>query len=181
MITRKLLAFVLLALLVLCLAASTDAQRNQQRDHLSGMEADLVRDAQLLDKRTEVFVRAIERRMLALTDPQAAAETKQVKKEMEAWGPLPAGSRFELFSDIASILDEAITNIDDFSNRSATSELLPKALRKLSDASSRLMTQIEPLRATSRGPEREALGRITEHVETILEAAKKLPTAPTKK
>lgn len=177
MIIRKLLAPAFFSLLLILQAPTTT---NAQRDHLTGMEADLIRDAQLLDKRTEVFVRAVERRVLALTDPQAA-ETKQVKKEMEKWGPLPTGSRFELFSDIAKILDEAITNIDDFSNRSASSELLPKALRKLSDASSRLITQLEPLRATSRGPEREALGRITEHAETILEAAKKLPPPPAKK
>ncbi len=172
-------AFALFSLIIFSQAPSVSAAF-AQRDHVTGPEADLIREAQAIDKRTDVFVRAAERRVLVLTDPQAA-ETKQVKKETEKWGPLPAGSRFELFSDIAKILDEAITNIDDFSNRSPSSELLPKALRKLSDACVRLVAQLEPLRATSRGAEREPLNKVIEHAETIIEAAKKLPPPSSKK
>ncbi len=169
---------VLLTLVILWHAAPGG---QTQRDHLTGMEADLIREAQSIDKRTDVFARAIERRILVLTDPQGAAETKQVKKELEKWGPLPSGSRYELFSDIAKILDEAITNIDDSSNRSGSNELLAKALRKLSGASSLYMSQLQPLQASSRGPEREALARVFEHTTAIIEAAKKMPPPATKK
>lgn len=178
--SRLLTVFCCVVLLGPSAAAAALFSAPQTRDHLTGEEADLVREAQAIDKRSEVFIRAVERRVLALTDPKAA-ESKQIQKELEKWGPLPSGSRFELFIDIAKILDEAITNIDDFSSRSPNSELLPKALRKLSDASAKLLTQLEPLRGTSRGPERTAYEQIVEHAETVIGAAKKLPAGETKK
>ena len=169
------------ALFLLCslLMLFAPIARAAQRDHLTGEEADLVRDAQVIDKRMEVFIRAVERRMLVLTDPKAA-ETKQVQKEAEKWGPLPSGSRYQLLTDIAKILDEAITNIDDNSARTPSNEVLNKGLRKLSDGAARLLTQLEPLRANSRGPELEALASVTENAQSIIEAAKKLPP-PVKK
>lgn len=151
-----------------------------QRDHLTEQEADLVRDAQEIDKRIDVMIRAVERRLLVLTDPQAEG-TKQVQKEMEKWGPLPKGSRYDLFTDISKILDEAITNIDDASERTPSNETLNKALRKLSEASTRFVAQLETLRAGSRGSEREALDGIIENADSIIEAAKKLPPPVKKK
>src|ERR1044072_3228132 len=105
MITRTLL--LLLFVLPLLFAQTVNAQR----DHLTPQEVDLVKEAQILDKRIEVFVKAADRRLMVLTGTQSA-NAKQLKKDSELWGELPTGSHADLLGDIAGILDEAITNID---------------------------------------------------------------------
>jgi len=152
------------------------AVNSTTRDHLTPKEVDLVKEAQLIDVRVDVFVRAIERRMIVLTDP-AQATSKQVQKESEKWGEMPKGSQAELLGDIANILDEAITNIDDVASKEdANQTLMQKALRKLGNASSHLITQLQPLRSKIEdGPAREALEQVIDNSNTILEAAAKLP------
>jgi hypothetical protein len=146
-----------------------------KRDHLTPQEADQVREAQILDKRIEVFIKAAERRLLAITDPNAA-NSKQVQKDVEKWGELPKGTRAELFTDLAKILDEAITNIDDVAARDANNHLLPKALRKLSDASTHFIAQLTPMRDAAKDEtEREALESAMENAQAIITAANKLP------
>jgi hypothetical protein len=146
-----------------------------KRDHLTPMEVEQVRAAQILDKRIEVFIKVCERRLLLLTDPQAAMN-KQVQKDVEKWGELPTGTRAELFTDLARILDEAITNIDDVAARDMNNRLLGKALRKLSAASTRFISQLTPMRATAKDEtEREALEAALENAEAIIVAANKLP------
>lgn len=146
-----------------------------KRDHLTPMEVEQVRAAQILDKRIEVFIKVAERRLLLLTDPQAAAN-KQVQKDVEKWGELPKGTRAELLTDLARILDEAITNIDDVAARDMNNRLLGKALRKLSAASTRFISQLTPMRATAKDEtEREALEAALENAEAIIVAANKLP------
>src|SRR5438874_10740190 len=127
---RSLIKLTLLAALLCCCATARAATQVSQRDHLTPAEVELVRDAQALDKRTDVFIKAAERRLLLITDPQAA-QSKQVQKDKELWGELPKGTRAELYSDLAGILDEAITNIDDVATLNEHSLLLPFALRKL--------------------------------------------------
>ena len=78
-----------------------------QRDHLTPQEADMVKDARVLDSRIDVFVKAADRRLIVLTGNQLN-NSKQLKKDSEKWGELPNGSRAELITDIAKILDEAI-------------------------------------------------------------------------
>jgi hypothetical protein len=175
---RAVKACLLLSLLILISPQQTHARTPlllPARDHLTEQEMDLVREAQALDKRTAVFIRAIERRLLVITDPTAAA-SKQVQKETEKWGELPKGTRAELLSDIAKILDEAITNIDDVSERDDKNPLLPKSLRLLSAAATRFTTQLTPMRdqATEEG-ERESLEQALESAQSIIEAANKLP------
>src|SRR5678816_3480939 len=63
----------------------------QTRDHLTQQEVDLVKEAQILDKRIEVFVKAVERRMMVINGT-ATANAKQLKKDSELWGDLPTGS-----------------------------------------------------------------------------------------
>src|SRR6185503_15506171 len=109
MITRTLLA-------LLCALFVSHAATPQKRDHLTEQEVDLVKEAQALDKRIDVFIKAAERRLMVING-SSAANAKQLKKDSERWGELPTGSRAELVSDIARILDEAITNIDDVSAR----------------------------------------------------------------
>jgi hypothetical protein len=145
------------------------------RDHLTPLEVEQVRLAQLLDKRIEVFIKVAERRLLLLTDPHAAAN-KQVQKDVEKWGELPTGTRAELFTDISKILDEAITNIDDVAARDANNRLLPKALRKLAAASTRFIAQLMPMREQAKNEtEREALEGALENAQSIIEAANRLP------
>src|SRR5882724_6768249 len=71
----------------------------QTRDHLTPQEVELVQESQILDKRTEVFIKAIERRMLVLNGTQAS-NTKQLQKDSDKWGELPKGTRAELIGDI---------------------------------------------------------------------------------
>ena len=151
------------------------APKSPARDHLTEQEADRVREAQVLDKRIEVFIKVADRRLLALTDPNAAT-SKQVQKDVEKWGELPAGTRAELLTDLYKILEEAITNIDDVSRRDAKNGLIPKALRKLADASTRFLAQLTPMRPQVQdGAEREALEQAIENAQSIIEAANKLP------
>ena len=157
------------------ISANDSTRAATKRDHLTPLEADQVRLAQILDKRIEVFIKIAERRLLMLSDPNAAAN-KQVQKDVEKWGELPKGTRAELFTDISKILDEAITNIDDVAARDANNRLLPKALRKLAAASTRFIAQLTPMREQAKGEtEREALEAALENAQSIIEAANRLP------
>ncbi|MDT4896338.1 MAG: hypothetical protein QOH25_1415 [Acidobacteriota bacterium] len=150
------------------------------RDYLTPKEEEQVKEAQVLDKRIEVFIKAAERRLLLLTDRNATS-SKQVQKDLEKWGELPTGTRAELIMDIANILDAAITNIDDVAVRDEHNGLLPKALRKLADAATRFQAQLTSMREQfQEGPERSALEQVMENAQEILEAANKL-SAPEKK
>jgi hypothetical protein len=160
-------AAALLILFALLLVPFTAAAA-PQREHLTPEEIELIRDTQELDKRTAVFVKAVERRLLALTDPSA----KQLKDDLEKWGEVK-GTRTQLLSDVARILDEAVVNIDDAHTHNQKSPLLRKALYKLSEASNRLIPRLLPLRAAAQSePEREVLEQAIEQAQQIVEAAK---------
>jgi hypothetical protein len=149
------------------------------RDYLTPKEEERVKEAQILDKRIEVFIKAAERRMLVLTADRSAATTKQLQKDLEKWGELPAGTRVELIMDIANILDAAVTNIDDVALRDETNRLLPLALRKLAEAATRIQAQLTPMREqTQDAMERRAIEKVMENVQEILLAANKLPPPP---
>jgi hypothetical protein len=160
------------------LSAATTVQK---RDHLTPQEVDLVKEAQALDKRIEVFIKAAERRLLVITG-SSAANTKQLKKDAERWGELPSGSRADLVSDIARILDEAITNIDDVSARDERNPLIAKSLRKLAQSVNSMMAQLKPLSAEAKSDaEVASFELLNEDVQSILEAANKLPPEVEKK
>jgi hypothetical protein len=168
-----------LVLLALLLAASGYSATAQTRDHLTPQEVDLIKDAQALDLRTNVFIKAAERRMALVTGTAASAPTsnsKQAKKEAELWGDVPKGTRAELIGDVAKILDEAITNIDDVSMHDEKSPLLPKALRKLSASATQIIDQLTPLRSQAKSEEELSnMEQAVENAQSIIEAAKKLP------
>lgn len=165
-------------LLILSVSIPTFGQR---RDHLTPQEVDLVKEAQILDKRIEVFIKAAERRLMVLNG-NATANAKQLKKDSERWGELPTGSRGDLIADIARILDEAITNIDDVSARDERNPLISKALRRLAQAVTAIQTQVAPLRGQLKGDaEIASLELLDEDVQSILAAAKKLPPEVDKK
>jgi hypothetical protein len=171
----------LLFISLLCPALATAQQGGRaSRDHLTPEEVELVRGAQILDARTAVFIKASERRLMALTD-QNAASSRQVEKDMKKWGELPRGTRTELLTDLAKILGEAITNIDDVAARDPKNALLPKALSALANASTRFLSQLKPMRAQAQGAEREALEQAIENAQLIVEAGDKLPPEEKKK
>ena len=179
MTTRSTLALFLVLLVgpTFLSAAST----LQKRDHLTPQEVDLVKEAQALDKRIEVFIKAAERRLMAING-SSAANAKQLKKDAERWGELPSGSRAELVGDIARIFDEAITNIDDVSARDERNPLISKSLRKLATSVNSIMTQLKPL-ATQAKSEAEvaSFALLDEDAQSILEAVTKLPPETEKK
>src|SRR2546423_3366582 len=91
---------VLLLLILFLLGSSSSATSNPPaRDYLTPQEVDLVKEAQILDKRIDVFIRAAERRLQVLTGI-APVVSKQDKKDAEKWGDLPTGTRAELITDI---------------------------------------------------------------------------------
>lgn len=176
MITRTLLSIAL----ALCAGLAFPAIA-QKRDHLTQQEVDLVKEAQVLDKRVEVFIKAAERRLMVINN-SAGANAKQLKKDSERWGELPTGSRAELVADIARILDEAITNIDDVSSRDERNPLIGKSLRKLAAAVNSIMGQLKPLSADAKSDaEIASFELLNEDAQSILEAATKLPPEVDKK
>lgn len=171
----------ILSILTFLLAAVPSSAGSLQRDHLTAQEVDRVKDAQILDQRIDVFVKAMDRRLLVLNG-SSPSDAKQIKKDAEKWGELPSGSRAELLYDMAKILDEAITNIDDVSARDEKNPLIPKALRKLAAEATLIYQQMEHLRAQAKSEaEIASLDILTENADSILAAAKKLPPPTDKK
>lgn len=153
----------------------------QKRDHLTEKEVDLIKEAQVLDKRIDVFIKAAERRLLVINN-STATNSKQLKKDSERWGELPTGSRAELVGDIARIFDEAITNIDDVSARDERNPLISKSLRKLAQSVNSIMAQLKPLSADAKNEaEVASFEMLNEDAQSILEAATKLPPEVDKK
>jgi hypothetical protein len=159
----------LLCALGLCLTLAAPAAA-QRREHLTPEEIELVRDNQELDLRTGVFIKAAERRLLAVTNPAESA--KNAPQEKEKWGEVQ-GSRVQLIYDISKILDEAVVNVDDVAERNPESPLLRKSLYMLSEATSRMLPELTKLReAAPNEAEADQLDRALETAREITEAAK---------
>ena len=159
--------FIIVLLVSLPCSASATAR---QREHLTDEEVELVRDNQELDKRTAVFIKAAERRLLAVTSPEEAA--KQSAKDKETWGEVK-GTRAQLLYDISKILDEAVVNIDDSALHNPDSPLLRKSLYMLSEAVGRILPQLDRLRAGAREQtEADQLDRAIETAKEIANAAR---------
>lgn len=147
----------------------------QTRDHLTDQETDLVRFYQELDKRIEVFTKAIDRRF-AIINGTAQPVSKKLVKDEPDWGDAPKGTRAELLGDIAGILDEAITNIDDVSHRDEKNPLLSRALRKLTASTRGYVTQLVALRDRTKDPDEiAALERVADNAKQIIDVGDKLP------
>jgi hypothetical protein len=160
----------LLFALCLCLSLPAAAAAQGRRDHLTPEEVELVRDNQVLDARTGVFIKAAERRLLAVTNPQEAA--KNAPKEKEQWGELK-GTRTQLFYDISKILDEAVVNVDDVAEHDPQSPLLRKALYMLAAAAGRILPELSKLReGVAEEAEADQLDRALETAREITEAAR---------
>jgi hypothetical protein len=169
------------ALLLLIFASLIFAQpiSAQTRDHLTNEEIEIVRDVQELDRRMEIYVKAINRRFLVLNNDNSQA--KQIEKDSEKWGELPKGTRIELLVDIKKILQEAIDKIDDIAAREEKSELIPYALHILADGAQKFIPELEKFQATT--TEKREKGVIADSLNfsnQIIEASAKIPK-PTKK
>jgi hypothetical protein len=147
----------------------------QTRDHLTDPETELVRFHQELDKRMEVFIRAIDRRF-AILNGTAQPKAKKLEKDEPEWGDLPKGTHVELLGDIAGILDEAITNIDDVSRRDEKNPLISRSLRKLTASANGYLTQLAALRNQAKDPDEvAAIERVADNANQIVEVGNKLP------
>ena len=157
-----------LALIASCPLFITTQAQTEKRDHLTEQEADLVREYQEIDKRTEVFIKAAERRLLVLANPNAT----QKKKEEETWGPLPQGTKLELLQDYKHILEEAEEKLDDWNNRGEKDKLLPKALNKFKEAATQHLSQLRALQPQLTDKrEQRALAEAIEEAELVTKAS----------
>ncbi|MGB8507845.1 MAG: hypothetical protein WCD76_05535 [Pyrinomonadaceae bacterium] len=174
--TRRAAFALLLMTLPFLLTATSHAHvaaTAQGREHLTPEEIEQIRDAQELDKRTAVFIKAAERRLLAVTDPSAFA--RQSEKDAEKWGTIK-GTRTQMLGDLSKILEESVTNIDDAAQRNPKSALLQKSLHKLAEASTRFASQLMPMRDTAQDiRERETIEDVLAQVQEIVEADKNHP------
>ncbi len=157
-----------LAIIASTLSFAVSSAQTQKRDHLNEQEADLIRDFQEIDKRIEIFVKAAERRLLILTNPNAT----QKKKEEEVWGPMPTGTKLELLQDYKRILEEAEEKLDDWYNRGGKDKLLPKALSKFKEAATRHVAQLRALAPQMTDKrEQRALAEAVEEAESVTKAS----------
>jgi hypothetical protein len=152
----------------------------QRRDQLSEMESELVREAQEIDRRSEIFVKAIERRFLVLNND--TSQSKKVEKDSAKWGELPKGTRVQLLLDIEKIIQESIDNIDNLAARDMKSELVPRAIHILADASARFLPQLKTqLNKTNTEVEKGAILGAIDSCNQIIEASAKIPKEDLKK
>ena len=154
-----------------------------KRDHLTDKETDVVRDTQEVDKRMEVFVKAIDRRLAVLSgstvDP-AKVNNKKPQKNVDGeildWGDLPQGTHAQLFRDIELILDEAINNIDDIATREPDSKLMMRGVKVLGAACTRLMPQLKSFsEKTTNKEEKQSLLNAMEYAQSVLDSMGKVP------
>jgi len=168
---RKILFAVLFVLLSLNFAQS--AVSAQRRDHLTAMEVELVRDAQQIDLRMQVFVKAIDRRFQVLNNESLAA--KQIEKDIDVWGELPTGTRTQLLLDIEKLLEEAISKIDDVAARDMKSDYFPIAVHLLADGASKYLPQLKSqFDASTDEKEKGAIIGAIEYCRQIIEASGKV-------
>ena len=147
----------------------------QTRDHLTDQETELVRFHQELDKRIEVFIKAIDRRF-AIINGTAPPVVKKLVKDEPDWGEVPKGTHTELLGDIAGILDEAITNIDDVNRRDEKNPLISRSLRKLTSSAKGYLNQLAALKNQAKDPdEAAAIDRVADNANQIIEVGSKLP------
>jgi len=104
-----------------CLIATHATADAQRRDYLTDDEIEIVRDAQQIDLRVAVLAHAVDRRLAALglmtgETPDANKKDKD-KKVSVKWGVEPTGTRLQLLDDVRRIIQKAVDDIDNLSER----------------------------------------------------------------
>lgn len=174
------LFFVLLILqfIVLFSCISVSAQK---RDNLTDKEDMQVREAQELDLRIKVFIKVIDRRWLALSNPNAS-QAKESQKDIDLWGELRTSSRQELFFDIDQTINEAIAKLDDAAERDMKNPLFGKAVHLLAEACQKWLPQLKStLDKTTDDHEKALLFNSIESCHQVIEASAKVPKEEKKK
>ncbi len=173
---RILLLWLPVFLLTGLFIAASDANA-QRRDHLTDEETDLIRFHQEVDKRMEVYIKAIERRFMVMngTENLSPKQQKRVKKDLEKWGDLPKGDQTQMLEDIEKIIDEAINKIDDVASRDMKSKLFPKAVHKLADAARGFIPRLEKIASeTKKDRELAVISSSLDYCRDIIEASTKV-------
>jgi hypothetical protein len=148
--------------------AWADPLQSKKRDHLTEKEDELVREFQEIDKRIDIYIKAADRRILVLANPNAT----QKKREEGDWGPLPTGTKLELLQDYKRILEETEDKLDDLLNRDTKPPGLEKALNKFKDAATRQIPQLRALEGQlTEKTEKRALAEAIEEAETVTKAS----------
>ena len=164
-----------------------------QRDYLTPEEVEIIRDAQAIDSRIAVLTQAIDRRFAVLNLDVSAPK---VKKNGD-WGELPKGSRPELLFDIKRLLQKAVDDIDNLSERpesvvtldpatrkddTSFAALFPKAVRNLAEAAKRYVPVLKSqLYTTGNNNEKGSILDSIELCFQIIDSVAKLPPEPPKK
>lgn len=178
--------YLLLAVTLLSFASLAPAQR---RDYMTDAEIELVRDNQDIDKRIEVLVRMIDRR-LAVAGVAAVGAPARTKKDKSDWGPEPEGTRLQLLTDVKYLLQKAIDDIDDVSEHNADTKtqnkesgpLFPVAVRTLAAAAGNYLPALKTASEKAQDArERGILLQSIESCELILDAVRQLPPEVKKK
>lgn len=169
MISFRLLFSIVLLLTVGCFFSEVSAQK---RESLTEFEVDLIREAQEIDLRMKIFVKAIDRRLLLLENPNAT----QTEKEEEKFGELPKGTKAQLLHDIERLLDESINNLDDTARLDLKNKLLPKAVKTMVEACQIYLIKLKAIddKTTDRSEKTSIINSI-EYCNEIIEAKSKVP------
>jgi hypothetical protein len=178
-ITNHALLITLFTLLTIC--GSLLTVNAQKRDNLTNEEDLQIREAQELDVRMNVIVQVINRRLLALSTPDAA-QTKQIQKDTDKWGALRTGTTTELFHDIHRTLEEAIAKIEDVADREQKNPLFSKAIHILSEGCQGFIPRFRSfIDKTSDQKEKGLISGTIESCTQIIEASGKVPKEKKKK
>ena len=163
--SKTLIVFLTLLLAAYCSVLCVNAQR---RDFLTEQEGELVREAQELDRRTDILTKAIDRRFLILSGRQAEL------KDIEKWGE-PKGTKAELLFDVSKILLSAIDNIEYVAEKDANNKLFPKSIHALADASRKYLPQLEAYKSQLKDKmEQAAILTSIDYCNQIIEASSKV-------
>lgn len=166
--------FVLSTAFIFFQTISIDSIFAQRRDHLTEPEIELIRDEQSIEGRMEIYIKAIDRRLMVLKNETPTA--KQIEKDLDKWGEMPKGTRAQLFRDIEKILEESISKVDDVAAHDSKNKLIPVAMNVLAEGANRLLpefkTQIEKAESQN---ERGSMLNSIEYCNQIIEAFAKVP------
>jgi len=163
-----------------------------QRDYFSPEEIEVVRDAQQIDTRIAALTHVIDRRFASLKVDVKAPPFK----ESSDWGTAPGGTRLELLLDIKRVLEKAVDDIDNLSERPTSmvemdtgdkkkkkaegfTELFPRAVRQLAAAAQRYEPALKAQLDISQDPaEKGSILNSLEFCDEIIASVAKLPAAP---